>query len=110
MVPAFTDDVVVARVQGIPTDQVLARILCVGETLVDVFVKWRGLSITSTSRRVDVISNVTRRLQQERVYRTLSFAIMHWAFKPSGPLQRLCAAKAKLDFDLELKTRLQGHT
>ncbi|KAL3139183.1 hypothetical protein ABBQ32_005961 [Trebouxia sp. C0010 RCD-2024] len=79
MVPAVTDDIVDARVQGIPTDQVFARLLRVGETLVDVFVKWRGLSMTSTSRRV------TRRVswQRSRIKRYTS-KVQRSAIRPNS--------------------------
>ncbi len=102
MIAIMQNDIVIAKVHGIPQDQVMARVLCIGETLIIVYVKWHGLSITSWA--VDIISNVSKRLQQERVYCTISPAIMHWAFKPGGPLQRLLAVQAQRSFGKSLQS------
>ena len=80
-----------------------------------VLVVMQGYRILSHT--TDVFHNLTVKYQQQRAARiiwrkykgyvarrrsrnVLAPAIMHWAFKPGGPLQRLLAVKAKAAFDM----------
>lgn len=101
MVEVSKNDIILAKVHGIPAAEVKARILSITGLLsltgpwIIVFVKWRGFSIRSHVEKRNIFCNVTRRLQEEtrrlqleRSYRTISPAVMHWAFRPGGVLQR----------------------
>ncbi len=110
---ALAGQLLYADVHGVPIKAVLCLVLAADEAQPKVLVVLQGLRIISYATNITLNWTVHRQQQQAaltiwRRYRdhttykkarnALAPAIMHWAFKPGGPLQRLHAVRAKPDF------------
>ena len=113
MLQALAGQLLYADVHGVPFNPVLCLVLAAGERQPKVLVVVQDIRVISYV--VNVIQNRTLHHQQQKAaliiwqrYKTFAIckrartvlapAIMHWALRPGGPLQRLHAAKATIEF------------